>query len=357
MKRKYIDSPSSRLSSKNTAPSRALGAARQQEQPRKRILRALAPVLIFSITSVVTQWTWFYSQSIDSSYLRHERLGLVNFVEDESSLWGVYSIHNQMEKYGMLPTVDHVVVVTSETSQETKSLLKELLGPGHIRDMDKNYIMDKVHDSLRPDEFVKTEAFNMVHYDKLIVIDSNTLIRKNLMHWFELRAPAATQAKGTMEWVSGAMLIRPNKSLYITMLEYLPLSRRWIPKQDNGKDTWNSGDTYQGFLSSFFLSKATNENMVTMDYGNFVQCSDMEERKENQYFWRYRNNSIETFHFDKAKPWKKASAFAKHSATCAMLIEWAESVKNAPADKLPNLPQFLSRCETIPNAEWAKRYA
>jgi len=348
MKRHTSDTPP-------TPQRRPTAPPRTTRQPRTRILRALAPVLVFTVTSAVTQWSWLHSQKSERLPLRHKRLGLVNFVEDDNSLWGVYSIHKQMERFDMLPTVEHVAVVTSETSPKAKSLLQEWLGPGYVREMDKQYILDKVHDDLRRDEFVKTEAFNMIHYDKLIVLDSNTLIRKSLLHWFEYPAPAATQAKGTMEWMSGAMVVEPNKLLYITMLEYLPLSRRWIPKLDNGKDTWNSGDSYQGFLSSFMLSKATDDSMFTMDYGSFVQSSDMEERKENQYFWRYRPDSIETFRFDKLKPWRNSTSYAKNSATCALLTEWAESVADAPENKLPELPKFLKRCETD-DAAWATKY-
>lgn len=256
----------------------------------------------------------------------------------------------------MLPAVEHIAVISSNIPQETKNTLKEWLGADHVREMDETFILDKVHDSLNPDEFVKTEAFNMVHYDKLIVLDCNTLIRKSLLHWFSYPAPAATQAKGTVEWMTGAMMIEPNKILYRTMLEYLPLSRKWVPSLDNGKDTWNSGDSYRGFLSSFMLSKATNDKMFTMDYASFVQSSDMEDRKENQYFWKYRNDSIETFRFDKLKPWTTPKYFVKHKATCALLMEWAETIADAPENQLPKLPKFLQRCK-IPDTDWATKYS
>lgn len=288
--------------------------------------------------------------------MRHRRLALVNFVEDDNSLWGVYSIHKQMERFHMTPAVEHVAVVTSQTSPRAKSQLEEWLGSGNVREMDKQYILDKVHDSLRRDEFVKTEAFNMVQFDKVIVLDTNTLIRKSLMHWFDYQAPAATQAKGTVEWMSGAMVVEPNKVLYRTILEYLPLSRRWIPERYKGKDTWNSGDSFQGFLSSFLLSKATDDSMFTMDYGHFAQSSDMEERRENQYFLKYRPDTIETFRFDKLKPWKSTTSFTKNTATCVMLNEWAETVADAPESKLPEIPKFLKKCQTN-DTSWATKYA
>lgn len=256
----------------------------------------------------------------------------------------------------MLPSVEHVVVVTSDTPQKTKNILKDWLGPGNVREMDKRFIMDKVHDSLKREDFAQIEAFNMLHFDKLIVLDSDTLIRKSLLDWFDNPAPAATQAKGTMEWMTGAMMIEPDKRLYRTLLEYLPLSRRWIPSQDNGKDTWNSGDSYRGFLSSFLLSKATDNAMFTLDYGSFVQSSDMQERKENQYFFKYRPNSIETFHFDKATPWRYSASFTRQPATCALLLEWAETVVDAPESLLPELPKFLKKCNTTGAATWATKY-
>ena len=351
MKRHASDLPPTRR--QPTAPSRAVAL----RQARMRVLRALAPVLIFLVTSIITQWSWFHSSKRERPVLRQERLGLVNFVDDtDSCLWGIFSIHKQMEKFNMLPTVEHIAVVTSEISSEAKELLIEWLGPGQVREINPKFVRDRVHDSLRKDEFVKTEAFNMP-YDKLIVMNSDTLIRKSLMHWFDYPAPAATQAKGTVEWTTGAMVIEPDKYLYMTILEYLPLSRRWLPKQDYGKDTWNSGDSYQGFLSSFLLSKATDDTMFTMDYGSFVQSRDMQERKENQYFWKYRPESIETFNFGQAKPWRNTTSFPKNPSICAMLTEWAESVSDAPENRLPKLPKFLSKCKTTAQDEaWAMKH-
>lgn len=344
---------------RSTIAPHAVRPTASRNAPRHRILRALAPVLIFSITSVITQWTWFNSHHDDSGNARlrtHDRYGLVNFVEDDYDLWGVYSIHKQMEKFDMLPAVEHVAVVTSDTSPQAKNVLKEWLGPANVREMDKTFITDKVHESLKRDDFIKVEVFNMIQYEKLIVLDSNTLIRTSLLHWFGYPAPAATQAKGTVEWMPGAMMIQPDKHLYRTLLEYLPLSRKWIPGDVNKKDTWNSGDSFRGFLSSFLLSSATKDEMFTMDYANFVQSSDLEERKENQYFRRYRPDSIQTIRFDKAKPWKHMITPVKQKDTCALLMEWAESVADAPEDKLPKLPMFLKRCEELPNEPWATKY-
>jgi hypothetical protein len=258
-----------------------------------------------------------------------------------------------MEKFNMTPQVSHVALVASDMEPESKALLTEWLGPKNVREIDKNVVRDYVPDGLWVEVFSKIEAFNLTDFDKLIVLDNDIFIRQSLMHWFDYPAPAATQARGTIEWNSGAMVIEPSTRLYNKLLEYIPKTRLWKPERDDGKDTWNSGRGHQGFLSSFFLSNVTDDIMFTMSFGASVLSSDLAKQDENHYFWKYRNNAIETMHFTH-KPWS-TNTHPQSVALCAMFREWLESVSDAPQDRMKPLPNFLNRCPPVDDAELHER--
>jgi hypothetical protein len=249
----------------------------------------------------------------------------------------------------MIPSVTHIALVAKDMKKKDKELLQEWLGPENVREIDKTLIRRKVNKGLWSQVFSKIEFFNMTDFDKLITLDNDIFIRQNLMHWFDYPTPAATQGKGTIEWNSGAMVIEPDTQLFNTLLEYIPLARLWKPRThgDDGTDTWNSGDGQQGFLSAFFTSNVTDHKMFTMSCHCSVLSSDLDNERENHYFWRHRNRAIETMHFTMHKPWKHQTHSNK-KPTCAMLREWTESVKDAPRDRLPELPDYLRSCDMDP---------
>lgn len=129
------------------------------------------------------------------------------------------------------------------------------------------------------------------------------------------------------------------------MLDYLPKTKRFnIRGGYKGKDDpWNSLGGQQGFMSAFFASNVTNDTIQTMSYGHSVLSSDLDDRPENAYYWKHRPEVFQTIHFTRHKPWKKSSS-SSNPITCAMLIEWAESVAGAPRDRLPPLGDYLKKC-------------
>ena len=272
------------------------------------------------------------------------RLAVVNFVDSDqpNTLWGVYSIHSQLIKFKMIPAVEHVVLVASDMPLEYVALLEKWIGPDNVRATDKNYIRDMVSgdDGLWAHVFSKLEAFNLTEFDKLIVLDNDILIRRNIMHWFEYPAPAATQSRGSIEWNSGAMVIEPNEQLYKTMLDYLPKTRVFQKGKEYRDDPFNSGMGHQGFISAFFTSNATNDTITTMSYACSMLSSDLNNEKKNSYFFKYRPELIETVHLTKHKPWSKRAKASE--LVCTLIEEWNESVSGLGDDKetLPELPVF-----------------
>ncbi len=337
------------VDSNTTPPSKT--ARRMRGHPRPILLVIMVPVLILSMAQMrrLSRLPSHDEYSSPSHFAaeappRPRRLAVVNYVDDlDYYLWGVYSIHHQMIVTGMLPKIRHIALIPSTMSSNSKALLRQWLGPENVRKVDKNNIRKRVPKGLWVPVFSKLEAFNMTDFDKIIVLDNDIMIRTNIEHWFRYPAPAATHARGTIEWNSGAMVIEPNQVLYETLLNHLSLVRPWNPRKDNGVDTWNSYDGHQGFLSAFFTSNVTNDSIFTMSYASSMLSTDLEKRPENFYFWLYRRNLLETLHFTQHKPWKKVTE-TKHPAVCSMLREWLETVKDAPADRLPKLPNVLRLC-------------
>jgi hypothetical protein len=307
------------------------------------MLRSICNLVILIILLVTSEAQQDRQQNEEK---KQKRYAVVNFVDESNEyLWGLYSTHVQLQKFNMTPGIQHIAMISQDISKESRKLVAEWLGDDGIREFDRSHILSKVPKrNLRQGVFLKLEAFNMTEFDKIIVLDNDILVRTNLEHWFNYPAPAATGARGIIEWNSGAMVIEPRTSLYDALLEYLPRTRRWmgIPKKDQD-DTWNSNGGQQGFLSAFFLSNVTNDEMFTMSYGHSVLSSDLEERPHNYYFWIYRPHVFETIHFTRHKPWKP-TIYTKHPVTCALLQEWKESVRDAPMDKLPKLPDVMKNC-------------
>lgn len=273
----------------------------------------------------------------------NKRYAIFNFVDESNYyLWGLYSMRTQLKKFNMTH-IPHIAMVSEKISSSSLALIQEWLGKDGIRKFNRKHILKKVSKrNLRQGVFLKLQAFNMTEFDKIIVLDNDILLRRNIEHWFNYPAPAATGARGLVEFNSGAMVIEPSTELYNALLEHLPKTRRWTGKPQE-QDPWNSNGGQQGYLSSFFLSNVTSHSIFTMNYGHSILSSDLEDRPHNEYYWKYRPHVFESVHFTRHKPWKP-TIFSKSPITCSLLQEWAESVKDAPRDKLPKLPNAMKNC-------------
>jgi glycogenin glucosyltransferase len=99
--------------------------------------------------------------------------------------------------------------------------------------------------------FTKLLVWGMVEYKKVILIDSDMVVLKNIDHLFQRSDLSAVEDPGAPGMFnSGLMVISPSTTLLAEMLEALP-----------NAETYNGGD--QGFLNSFFESK-WRENFATL---------------------------------------------------------------------------------------------
>lgn len=324
--------------------SHRASTTRRRRRPRHaNLLAVLTPALLFTLAQVTQLSRLSIHPEPDHLIAPSKRYAVVNFVDKKTkSLWGIYSIHKQMLKFHMLPSIRHVALVASDMKKKDKKLLEEWLGQDNVIQVNEGIIRNQVPDGVWGQVFSKLEFFNLTQFDKVIGLDNDIFIRQNIAHWFDYPAPAATQARGTIEWNSGAMVIEPNTEMYEKLLEYIPKTRRFKPPDDKGIDTWNSGQGHQGFLSAFFSSNVTSDTIFTMNYGSSVLSSDLMEQRPNAYFWRYRRSSIETVHLTH-KPWKSEAA-PKGKDACEMYREWLETVADAPRERLYPLHNFLRRC-------------
>jgi alpha-N-acetylglucosamine transferase len=184
--------------------------------------------------------------------------------------------------------------------------------------------------------FSKIEFFNLTQYDKVIGLDNDVFLRQNIAQWFDYPAPAATQARGTIEWNSGAMVIEPNEEIYNTLLKYIP--------------KFGIANKMKELMASILVtatkvfSRHTEHTIHTMSYGASVLSSDLKRVRNNDYFWKYRNKAIETVHFTTEKPWKGKTG-PRHPILCRLMKDWLESVSSAPKNELPELPHVLRNCK------------
>ena len=146
----------------------------------------------------------------------NRRLAIATFVDQAEHIFGLYSIRNQMRKFGMHNV--SLVTVTKKGFDEAFptewKALNEWSDPKDIHVVDRSYIVDKIGPGLWKGTFNKLWLFNLTEFDKVIVLDQDVFIRTNLMHWFDYPTPCAVQANDNIEWNSGAMVITPNTKVF-----------------------------------------------------------------------------------------------------------------------------------------------
>jgi hypothetical protein len=117
-----------------------------------------------------------------------KRYAVVNFVDKKSDyLWGIYSIHNQMKKFNMLPSIRHVVLVATDLKPRHKKLLRKWLGNENVIEIDKSFVRDHVPGGVWSTVFSKIEFFNMTQFDKVIGLDNDIFIRQDIRRYDSTR--------------------------------------------------------------------------------------------------------------------------------------------------------------------------
>ncbi|GAB4835837.1 hypothetical protein Ancab_000753 [Ancistrocladus abbreviatus] len=129
--------------------------------------------------------------------------------------------------------------------------------------------------------YSKLNVWQLTEYDKLMFIDSDFIILKNIDHFF---AYPQLSAVGNDRWIfnSGIMIIEPSQCLFNHMM-----NKRYT------LDSYNGGD--QGFLNEIF----TWWHRLTIKL-NYLKIYGNEDAKKNL---REVPNDLYTIHFLGLKPW------------------------------------------------------
>jgi len=311
---------------------------------------------------------------------QQQRYAIAIYVETRPHLYGLYSIIQQVHKLGMITQgIDIVVFATKSWIIPTKgealldhpdgNIVTTWLQEGLIQNLifqDRKYIIQKVKGTtgLWPGVFNKLVFFNLTEYDKVIGLDADILIRKNIYHWFtDFATPCAIQPKDRFEWNSGAMIIEPSSEVFHALINKLSDVRandRTKTPNITELDEWNNGFGHQGFLSSYFtVSDDPKHRMKTMGKENAILSTELTARKNTMaYFWIRRNHIFQTIHLTVHKPWeikpqKKGTDWSS-TILCEIFEEFHSSIYGMEKYNLTISTPYLKYCyDDITNAKIA----
>jgi glycogenin glucosyltransferase len=133
--------------------------------------------------------------------------------------------------------------------------------------------------------FTKLRAFELTDYDKLVLLDADTIVLQNIDDLFERpNMSAAPDFLLPDRFNSGVLVVEPDKRLFERMLESLLTS-----------ESYDGGD--QGFLNTFFPDWYTGPAARRLPAGyNLHQFFDA--HPEQASGWRRRVHAIEDWSFD-----------------------------------------------------------
>lgn len=286
---------------------------------------------------------WEGRSEIANPPLQSARYAVANFVDSFEHMYGVFSIHNQLIKYNMSTTpqpsantfrgglVTHVAVVSSKVKEEHRNILASWLGGDNVRIVDTDYILNRLRKDMWPGVFNKLWFFNLTEFDKVITLDADILIRRNIMHWFDYATPCGIQAGNIntgndINWNSGAMVIRPDTKVFNEMLSELPNISRYDNTRVYERDPLHNSYGQQGVITSFFLRKNDPMLRCVMPTEAAVLSSSLDNGGGLfGYYSKYHPYVYQTVHFTVHKPWRDSTK-TQNSFICLLLLEWAESV-------------------------------
>lgn len=323
-------------------------------------MKGLVSLLAFFTVCVLCLLELFMSSRFTSLWLDaastktpvSQRRAVAVFVDSVAHMYGLYSIRSRMETLGISDSIRLAVVVdraftnANSTTYQAWQVLNEWIEPVDLHVVDKQLIREKL---INPRRGLWVPVFNKLwmfsladSYDKILMLDLDVLIRKDIRRWFDnYEAPAATQAGDAIEWNSGVMLIEPNAAVFERMMQLLPHVQSFQPeklqpedpaKAETIRDPLNSSYHDQGFLSAFFTAPSDARHpmrMKTLPTEAAILSSRLAQ-PSYQYFAVCRRHIFETVHFTAWKPFvavEDKRRLPRHPVVCDMLREWYDSIQ------------------------------
>lgn len=345
--------------------------------PAWKILIAGGAIMIttqlYYSSHVTNQLYWeLVWKSSDDNHISNspkQNYALANFVDADEHIYGVYSIHKQLIKHSMLlphsmdrsgddggggkggsnrEGLTHVVVLNEELDSKFHDVLAAWVGEENVRVVHKTDVIGK----LNPEQgmwvgtFNKLFFFNLTEFDKVIMMDTDVLIRSNIMHWFNYDTPCGVDVDN-ISWNSGTLLISPNAEVFGEMLHDLPLVQRWESKHSYEKDPLVNGYSDQDFITSFFLRNASKTKSTRKRCILPPEAAPLIGAIEHNYFFQYFNeyhpDIYQTVHFADTKPYR-GGTMSFHPFKCSLVQEWNESMRGIDQYYDQISPLNLAQC-------------
>jgi len=200
---------------------------------------------------------------------------------------------------------DRVILTTPDTSLEYKSYLKTVYT--HIINIDYVEVSSEIFSEQNTrfrNVFTKLECLNLIQYDKIILLDIDMIIAKNIDHLFELSPPAACLKHFYVSYgklIPAHMICRNKKlvgSINAGLMLLKPDKNEWLHiKEDINKNQQINKYKYpeQDYLSLRYCNKWTS---ITFNY-NFQFGLTNRVKK-----CRYSIDDIYVIHYSSSyKPW------------------------------------------------------
>ena len=201
-----------------------------------------------------------------------------------------------------------LVLLTPNISKKTKIILKKLHIPYEIllKDIDNPTDVSKKHRWFRT--YSKLSVFNQTKYSKIVYLDADMLILRNIDGLFKYDHMSATNAGGMLQrkksWThfnSGLMVIKPSSKTFKDMINKI------------GKiETLESGGTLftpksgsdQDFLNSYYSKWKQNKKLHLDHKYNMIHYYLDEYNKLFGYSLKSRKKPIYIIHYASyLKPW------------------------------------------------------
>lgn len=215
------------------------------------------------------------------------------------------------------------VLVTDDISNKLKNVLK---GQGIVLiESEKIQISDEIknknsneNSSNWNNTFDKLTIFELTDYDKLIYLDSDMYIRKNIDHLFEADHLSATVDRHCCiiedtytELTSGIMVIKPQVGLTKKLVDIIDtLTNKY--KRFGDQDVIQ--EYYKDWKNNTKLHLPITYNMFFVDTDFYVKDETKLNVCSNANFGKYKIDDIYVFHFIVSKkPWdfEKAEDYLK----------------------------------------------
>lgn len=201
--------------------------------------------------------------------------------------------------------LDRVILVTPDVSHEYKSYLKKVYT--HVTDIEYTQVSTEIFSEENTrfgNVFTKLECLALTQYDKIILLDLDMIVSKNMDHLFKLNAPAACLKRNYIPYgkiIPTNMICLGTKlvgSINAGLMLLKPDIVEWESiKKDIGRDTQINKYKYpeQDYLSLRYCGKWTS---ITFNY-NFQFGLTHRVKKSH-----YTIDDIYVIHYSSSyKPW------------------------------------------------------